>query len=381
MNRPNTDPDFIPNPFDEDMFSEMTVVDEKPSSAAIETPTDKEEAPDLQRDLLEVESRIASFQDMLSLGERVGLTAEQKTMLTTEIEELKVMYKNLHKTLNPEAAPADEAELLLQVESSSAPAPAPVHVNEADLTDLDMFTINRAKGVPVADQPTPSVVDTGYVDDEIQPEQPKQKKSLAERVRGAKAKALDAQVSGDSTTYKKPGYIQHHENQMPETQMNVKTEGRSRYMSDEQLKSLFGENYRGSKTQRDSSGAMESRTHYFHDSFLIKETEDSVMMRGRRKANDIAIDLIDVVKAKGWTSIRLTSGNPVFMEQAYVNAIKNGLTVEAVDLRQEADFQILHKRYNLESYAPFGGLKEEEMKPKEEALPEYQVSRGRGMRM
>jgi len=379
MNRPNTDPDFIPNPFDEDMFSEMTVVDEKPSTTAIETPTDKEEAPDLQRDLLEVESRIASFQDMLSLGERVGLTAEQKTMLTTEIEELKVMYKNLHKTLNPEAAPADEAELILQVESSLAPAP--VHVNEADLTDLDMFTINRAKGAPVADQPTPSVVETSLVENEIQPEQPKQKKSLAERVRGARAKELDAQVAGDSTTYKKPGYIQQHENQMPETQMNVKTEGRSRYMSDEDLRGLFGENYRGSKTQRDSSGAMESRTHYFHDSFLIKETEDSVMMRGRRKANDIAVDLIDVVKAKGWTSIKLKSGNPVFMEQAYVNAIKSGLTVEAVDLKQEADFQMLHKRYNLESYAPFGGLKGEEMKPKEEVLPEYQISRGRGMRI
>lgn len=379
MNRPNTDPDFIPNPFDEDMFSEMTVVDEKPSTTAIETPTDKEEAPDLQRDLLEVESRIASFQDMLSLGERVGLTAEQKTMLTTEIEELKVMYKNLHKTLNPEAALPDEAELLLQVESSSAPAP--VLVNEADLTDLDMFTINRAKGVPVADEPTPSVVETSLVENEIQPEQLKQKRSLVERIRGVKAKAFDAQVAGDSTTYKKPGYIQQHENQMPETQMNVKTEGRSRYMSDEDLRGLFGENYRGSKTQRDSSGAMESRTHYFHDSFLIKETEDSVMMRGRRKANDIAVDLIDVVKAKGWTSIKLTSGNPVFIEQAYVNAIKSGLTVEAVDLKQEADFQMLHKRYNLESYAPFGGLKGEEMKPKEEALPEYQVSRGRGMRM
>ncbi|EJV4560993.1 hypothetical protein JJ528_27735 (plasmid) [Klebsiella pneumoniae] len=326
---------------------EIVASNKAPAPAAAPTPEPEEEIPDLEQDMVEVRSRIDSFKDMLKIGDKFGMTDEQRKMISTQLSELETTYVKLQKTLNLE-----EAKPTVPAAAVSAADSIPAQ----DFTDLDKFTQMKNE----------------------EAKQPFKAKSLKDRIKSVRSNINEEE--GEIQKDNRPQYVKDFEkNLMPETELNVKTNGRSRYLTNDELKNLFGDNYLHSRDNIEE-GKLTSRTHYFGDGLLIKETEDAIAIRGRRKANDIAVDLIDVAKQKGWNSIVLTKGNPVFMEQAYISAIKNGIRVEATSLKQEEEFQMIHKSHNLDRYMKFGEPKKEEIK-KEEPMPEYQVQRGRSLKM
>lgn len=328
-------------------FPEYEIVASNTAPAAAPTPKPEEEIPDLEQDMVEVRSRIDSFKDMLKIGDKFGMTDEQRKMISTQLSELETTYVKLQKTLNLEE-PAPTVPAAAVSAADSIPA--------QDFTDLDKFTQMKNE----------------------EAKQPFKAKSLKDRIKSVRSNINEEE--GEIQKDNRPQYVKDFEkNLMPETELNVKTNGRSRYLTNDELKNLFGDNYLHSRDNIEE-GKLTSRTHYFGDGLLIKETEDAIAIRGRRKANDIAVDLIDVAKQKGWNSIVLTKGNPVFMEQAYISAIKNGIRVEATSLKQEEEFQMIHKSHNLDRYMKFGEPKKEEIK-KEEPMPEYQVQRGRSLKM
>lgn len=341
-------------------FPEYEIVSSNNAPAAAPTPEQEPEQdiPDLEQDMVEVKSRIDSFKDMLKIGDKFGMTDEQRKMISSQLSELETTYVKLQRTLNVEE-PAPNTSLTEQKKTNESPAPvsAADSIPAQDFTDLDKFTQMKNE----------------------EAKQPFKAKSLKDRIKTVRTnieKEEEAGIRKDD----RPQYVRDFEqNLIPETELNVKTNGRSRYLTNDELKNLFGDNYRNSQDNIED-GKLASRTHYFNDGLLIKETEDAIAIRGRRKANDIAVDLIDVAKQKGWNSIVLTKGNPVFMEQAYISAIKNGIRVEATSLKQEEEFQMIHKAHGLDRYMKFGEPKKEEIK-KQEAMPEYQVQRGRSLKM
>ncbi|HDU3663267.1 TPA: hypothetical protein RFW42_004824 [Klebsiella pneumoniae subsp. pneumoniae] len=341
---------------------EIVASNKAPAPAAAPTPEPEEEIPDLEQDMVEVRSRIDSFKDMLKIGDKFGMTDEQRKMISTQLSELETTYVKLQKTLNLEE-PAPTASLIEPKKPEEAKPTVPAAAVSAadsipaqDFTDLDKFTQMKNE----------------------EAKQPFKAKSLKDRIKSVRSNINEEE--GEIQKDNRPQYVKDFEkNLMPETELNVKTNGRSRYLTNDELKNLFGDNYLHSRDNIEE-GKLTSRTHYFGDGLLIKETEDAIAIRGRRKANDIAVDLIDVAKQKGWNSIVLTKGNPVFMEQAYISAIKNGIRVEATSLKQEEEFQMIHKSHNLDRYMKFGEPKKEEIK-KEEPMPEYQVQRGRSLKM
>ncbi|EAB4506154.1 hypothetical protein EE548_19835 [Salmonella enterica] len=341
-------------------FPEYEIVSSNNAPAAAPTPEQEPEQdiPDLEQDMVEVKSRIDSFKDMLKIGDRFGMTDEQRKMISSQLSELETTYVKLQRTLNVEE-PAPNTSLTEQKKTNESPAPvsAADSIPAQDLTDLDKFTQMKNE-------------------EAVKPVPPK---SLKDRIKTARTN-IEKEEEGGIRKDDRPQYVREFEqNLIPETELNVKTNGRSRYLTNDELKNLFGDNYRNSQDNIED-GKLASRTHYFNDGLLIKETEDAIAIRGRRKANDIAVDLIDVAKQKGWNSIVLTKGNPVFMEQAYISAIKNGIRVEATSLKQEEEFQMIHKAHGLDRYMKFGEPKKEEIK-KQEAMPEYQVQRGRSLKM
>ncbi|HGS6678617.1 TPA: LPD7 domain-containing protein, partial [Klebsiella pneumoniae] len=285
----------------------------------------------LEQDMIEVRSRIDSFKDMLQMGDKFGMTEQQRKMISNQLSDLETTYVKLKKTLNLEE-PAPTA--------SAAAVSAADDIPAQDFTDLDKFTqMKREEAV----KPAPG-------------------KSLKDRIKTVRSNLEREEQQGEIKKDNRPQYVRDYEqNLIPETELNVKTNGRSRYLTNDELKNLFGDNYRNSLDNIED-GQLKSRTHYFNDGLLIKETEDAIAIRGRRKASDIAVDLIDVAKQKGWNSIVLTKGNPVFMQQAYISAIKNGIRVEATSLKQEEEFQMIHKSHNLDRYMKFGEPKKEEIK-------------------
>lgn len=316
----------------------------------------------LEHDMVEVKRRIDSFKDVLNIGDKFGMSDEQRKIIKSQLSELEITYVKLQKTLNLEE-PAPTASLIEPKKPEEAKLTVPAAVVSAadnipaqDFTDLDKFTQMKNE----------------------EAKQPFKAKSLKDRIKSVRSNIHEEE--GEIQKDNRPQYVKDFEkNLMPETELNVKTNGRSRYLTNDELKNLFGDNYLHSRDNIEE-GKLTSRTHYFGDGLLIKETEDAIAIRGRRKANDIAVDLIDVAKQKGWNSIVLTKGNPVFMEQAYISAIKNGIRVEATSLKQEEEFQMIHKAYDLDRYMKFGEPKKEEIK-KEELMPEYQVKRGRSLKM
>ncbi|ECP0348367.1 hypothetical protein FXG21_22280 [Salmonella enterica] len=332
-----------------------------PAAAPVKKPEPEPEV-NLEHDMMEVKSRIDSFKDVLNIGDKFGMSDEQRKMIKNQLSELELTYVKLQKTLNLEE-PAPTASLIEPKKPEEAKPIIPAAVVSAadsipaqDFTDLDKFTQMKNE----------------------EAKQPFKAKSLKDRIKSVRSNIHEEE--GEIQKDNRPQYVKDFEkNLMPETELNVKTNGRSRYLTNDELKNLFGDNYLHSRDNIEE-GKLTSRTHYFGDGLLIKETEDAIAIRGRRKANDIAVDLIDVAKQKGWNSIVLTKGNPVFMEQAYISAIKNGIRVEATSLKQEEDFQMIHKAYDLDRYMKFGEPKKEEIK-KEEFMPEYQVKRGRSLKM
>jgi hypothetical protein len=342
-------------------FPDYEIVESHKAPAAALT---QEEIPDLEQDMIEVKGRIDSFKDMLQMGDKFGMTEQQRKMISNQLSDLETTYVKLKKTLNLEE-PAHTASLIEQKKPEEAKPTVPAAAVSAaddipaqDFTDLDKFTqMKREEAV----KPAPG-------------------KSLKDRIKTVRSNLEREEQQGEIKKDNRPQYVRDYEqNLIPETELNVKTNGRSRYLTNDELKNLFGDNYRNSLDNIED-GQLKSRTHYFNDGLLIKETEDAIAIRGRRKASDIAVDLIDVAKQKGWNSIVLTKGNPVFMQQAYISAIKNGIRVEATSLKQEEEFQMIHKSHNLDRYMKFGEPKKEEIK-KEEPMPEYQVQRGRSLKM
>ncbi|HII0084667.1 TPA: LPD7 domain-containing protein [Klebsiella pneumoniae] len=333
-----------------------------PAAAPVKKPEPEPEV-NLEHDMMEVKSRIDSFKDVLNIGDKFGMSDEQRKMIKNQLSELELTYVKLQKTLNLEE-PAPTASLIEPKKPEEAKPTVPAAVVSAadsipaqDFTDLDKFTQMKNE----------------------EAKHPVKAKSLKDRIKSVRSNIREEE-EGEIKKDNRPQYVKDFEkNLMPETELNVKTNGRSRYLTNDELKNLFGDNYLHSRDNIEE-GKLTSRTHYFGDGLLIKETEDAIAIRGRRKANDIAVDLIDVAKQKGWNSIVLTKGNPVFMEQAYISAIKNGIRVEATSLKQEEEFQMIHKAYDLDRYMKFSEPKKEEIK-KEELMPEYQVKRGRSLKM
>lgn len=337
-------------------FPDYEIVADTPTRPAATVKPEPETPPNLEQDMVEVKSRIDSFSEMLTFGEKFGLSDDQKKMIKEQLSELTLIYSKLEKTLNfDEPAPITKNEKVSAADD----------ISENDLTELDRFT-QRRKAETLKEVSPP---------EEVKPAKPTLLKDRIKKIKDTiTTKEQTAEIKES-----KPSYLSDYENRVPETELNAKTNGRSRYMTSKELTDVFGDNYQHSKDNLEN-GKLVSRTHYFDDGLLVKETEDAIVMRGRRKANDIAVDLIEVAKNKGWNSIVLEKGNPLFIEHAYINAIKNGIRVEPTSLKQEEEFQSLHKAHNLDRYAKFGETKKEDVS-KTEPMPEYQVKRGRGMKM
>ncbi|HGS6232265.1 TPA: hypothetical protein ACMENH_005620, partial [Klebsiella pneumoniae] len=170
----------------------------------------------LEQDMIEVRSRIDSFKDMLQMGDKFGMTEQQRKMISNQLSDLETTYVKLKKTLNLEE-PAPTA--------SAAAVSAADDIPAQDFTDLDKFTqMKREEAV----KPAPG-------------------KSLKDRIKTVRSNLEREEQQGEIKKDNRPQYVRDYEqNLIPETELNVKTNGRSRYLTNDELKNLFGDNYRNS---------------------------------------------------------------------------------------------------------------------------------------
>jgi small-conductance mechanosensitive channel len=115
------------------------------AAAPVKKPEPEPEV-NLEHDMMEVKSRIDSFKDVLNIGDKFGMSDEQRKMIKNQLSELELTYVKLQKTLNLEE-PAPTASLIEPKKPEEAKPTVPAAVVSAadsipaqDFTDLDKFT-------------------------------------------------------------------------------------------------------------------------------------------------------------------------------------------------------------------------------------------------
>ncbi|HBV8462417.1 TPA: hypothetical protein MD732_005054 [Klebsiella pneumoniae] len=256
-------------------------------------------------------------------------------------EEL-ALHQRLHKQAgieidNPfkqltEEAPAVFNEFDIQEDVAPAPAPAaPVEPEgmdisqfkperkPLDLSGLDTFTMRKA-------------------------EETKQK---------AKPKVDTDELDRFSNRYAGNSFIEKVTKKLQET-FSATSHAPVNFVPEHEIKAMFGNSL--SKIVNNTN----SRSIHFVDKSVLKEDAQglSIATKDRTLA---ARRLTLMAKAKGWSSISF-DGNQLFLEEAYEEATRAGLVVKPSSEEQARFFKEVHEAKKLDSFMPFGGMKESKKK-------------------
>ncbi|MFW2279623.1 LPD7 domain-containing protein [Klebsiella pneumoniae] len=281
-------------------------------------------------------------------------------------EEL-ALHQRLHKQAgieidNPfkqltEEAPAVFNEFDIQEDVAPAPAPvAPSLMTNDDIAKLakavsDKQTpaapVEQPEGMDISQfKPAPKPLDLSGLDTFTmrKAEEAKQK---------AKPKVDTDELDNFSNRYAGNSFIEKVTKKLQET-FSATSHAPVNFVPEHEIKAMFGNSL--SKIVNNTN----SRSIHFVDKSVLKEDAQglSIATKDRTLA---ARRLTLMAKAKGWSSISF-DGNQLFLEEAYEEATRAGLVVKPSSEEQARFFKEVHEAKKLDSFMPFGGMKESKKK-------------------
>lgn len=280
-------------------------------------------------------------------------------------EEL-ALHQRLHKQAgieidNPfkqltEQAPAVFNEFDIQEDVAPAPAPvAPSLMTNDDIAKLAKAVSDKqAPAAPVEPEgmdiskfkPEPKPLDLSGLDTFTmrKAEEAKQK---------AKPKVDTDELDDFSNRYAGNSFIEKVTKKLQET-FSATSHAPVNFVPEHEIKAMFGNSL--SKIVNNTN----SRSIHFVDKSVLKEDAQglSIATKDRTLA---ARRLTLMAKAKGWSSISF-DGNQLFLEEAYEEATRAGLVVKPSSEEQARFFKEVHEAKKLDSFMPFGGMKESKKK-------------------
>ncbi|EBX9881504.1 hypothetical protein DUB59_21460 [Salmonella enterica subsp. enterica serovar Indiana] len=283
-------------------------------------------------------------------------------------EEL-ALHQRLHKQAgieidNPfkqltEQAPAVFNEFDIQEDVAPAPAPvAPSLMTNDDIAKLakavsDKQTpaapapVEQPEGMDISKfKPVPKPLDLSGLDTFTmrKAEEAKQK---------AKPKVDTDELDNFSNRYAGNSFIEKVTKKLQET-FSATSHAPVNFVPEHEIKAMFGNSL--SKIVNNTN----SRSIHFVDKSVLKEDAQglSIATKDRTLA---ARRLTLMAKAKGWSSISF-DGNQLFLEEAYEEATRAGLVVKPSSEEQARFFKEVHEAKKLDSFMPFGGMKESKKK-------------------
>ena len=281
-------------------------------------------------------------------------------------EEL-ALHQRLHKQAgieidNPFKQLTEEAPAVFNefdIQEDVAPAPAPVAPSL--MTNDDIAKLAKAvsdKQAPAAPVEQPEGIDISKFKPEPKPldlsgldtftmrkaEEAKQK---------AKPKVDTDELDNFSNRYAGNSFIEKVTKKLQET-FSASSHAPVNFVPEHEIKAMFGNSL--SKIVNNTN----SRSIHFVDKSVLKEDAQglSIATKDRTLA---ARRLTLMAKAKGWSSISF-DGNQLFLEEAYEEATRAGLVVKPSSEEQARFFKEVHEAKKLDSFMPFGGMKESKKK-------------------
>ncbi|EAS6486311.1 hypothetical protein DWS38_23640 [Salmonella enterica] len=279
------------------------------------------------------------------------------------------LHQRLHKQAgieidNPfkqltEQAPAVFNEFDIQEDVAPAPAPvAPSLMTNDDIAKLakavsDKQTpaapapVEQPEGMDISKfKPEPKPLDLSGLDTFTmrKAEEAKQK---------AKPKVDTDELDNFSNRYAGNSFIEKVTKKLQET-FSATSHAPVNFVPEHEIKAMFGNSL--SKIVNNTN----SRSIHFVDKSVLKEDAQglSIATKDRTLA---ARRLTLMAKAKGWSSISF-DGNQLFLEEAYEEATRAGLVVKPSSEEQARFFKEVHEAKKLDSFMPFGGMKESKKK-------------------
>ncbi|EGZ9837212.1 hypothetical protein JJP49_004302 [Salmonella enterica] len=283
-------------------------------------------------------------------------------------EEL-ALHQRLHKQAgieidNPfkqltEQAPAVFNEFDIQEDVAPAPAPvAPSLMTNDDIAKLAKAVSDKQTPAAPAPVEQPEGMDISQFKPERKPldlsgldtftmrkaEEAKQK---------AKPKMDTDELDRFSNRYAGNSFIEKVTKKLQET-FSASSHAPVNFVPEHEIKTMFGNSL--SKIVNNTN----SRSIHFVDKSVLKEDAQglSIATKDRTLA---ARRLTLMAKAKGWSSISF-DGNQLFLEEAYEEATRAGLVVKPSSEEQARFFKEVHEAKKLDSFMPFGGMKESKKK-------------------
>ncbi|MGH4645938.1 LPD7 domain-containing protein [Klebsiella pneumoniae] len=258
-----------------------------------------------------------------------------------------------------EQAPAVFNEFDIQEDVAPAPAPvAPSLMTNDDIAKLakavsDKQTpaapapVEQPEGMDISKfKPEPKPLDLSGLDTFTmrKAEEAKQK---------AKPKVDTDELDNFSNRYAGNSFIEKVTKKLQET-FSATSHAPVNFVPEHEIKAMFGNSL--SKIVNNTN----SRSIHFVDKSVLKEDAQglSIATKDRTLA---ARRLTLMAKAKGWSSISF-DGNQLFLEEAYEEATRAGLVVKPSSEEQARFFKEVHEAKKLDSFMPFGGMKESKKK-------------------
>ncbi|EEF4662373.1 hypothetical protein GN705_20580 [Salmonella enterica] len=244
------------------------------------------------------------------------------------------------------------------IQEDVAPAPAPVAPSL--MTNDDIAKLAKA----VSDKQTPAapVEPEGMDISQFKPE-PKPldlsgldtftMRKAEEAKQKAKPKVDTDELDNFSNRYAGNSFFEKVTKKLQET-FSASSHAPVNFVPEHEIKAMFGNSL--SKIVNNTN----SRSIHFVDKSVLKEDAQglSIATKDRTLA---ARRLTLMAKAKGWSSISF-DGNQLFLEEAYEEATRAGLVVKPSSEEQARFFKEVHEAKKLDSFMPFGGMKESKKK-------------------
>lgn len=280
-------------------------------------------------------------------------------------EEL-ALHQRLHKQSgieidNPFKQLTEEAPDVFNefdIQEDVAPTPAPVAPSL--MTNDDIAKL--AKAVSDKQAPAAPVEPEGMDISQFKPERKPldlsgldtfTMRKAEETKQKAKPKVDTDELDRFSNRYAGNSFIEKVTKKLQET-FSASSHAPVNFVPEHEIKTMFGNSL--SKIVNNTN----SRSIHFVDKSVLKEDAQglSIATKDRTLA---ARRLTLMAKAKGWSSISF-DGNQLFLEEAYEEATRAGLVVKPSSEEQARFFKEVHEAKKLDSFMPFGGMKESKKK-------------------
>ena len=248
----------------------------------------------------------------------------------------------------------------LENEEEAIPDELKVFAQQKDNKSLTAAVVSPANDEPATPAPVHSIAEP--TEEELFPVEPKDNGFTDKAPVAAMTVANDdPEPAVKDTTEQDILELEELHNANKGQSFNSKT----RFLDDEDYHRLFDNVGRIAK-----SLDGQKRIVYFKDNTQLLEKTDSIVVMARNQI-DSARRLVLVAKEKGWNTVTF-QGNSSFLENAYLQAVQNGVGVKPLSEEQRQFYKEVHDRFKLDELnIPFLGkksLKELEDEKKEREL-------------